>query len=76
MSCWQLTAGMPGRVRRVELGLIGVDRRERLRDGDPVDDGPPVPVDDVRDVMAPGDRDPGRCDGGAVAGRLAPRRSH
>ena len=59
-----------GQVRRVELGLVGIDRGERLRHGDPIDDGRPVGIDDVRRIVAPGDRDAGARDRVAVAGRL------
>ena len=60
-----------GRVGGVELGLIGIDRGQGLRHGDPVDDGAPGGVHDVVHGVAPGDRDPRPGNGLAVVGRPA-----
>ena len=49
-----------------ELGVVGIDRRDRLGDRDTVHDGRAVGAADMRLVVLPGDRDPG---GGDRAGQ-------
>ena len=61
-------AGVAGRD---ELGVIGGDRGEGLRDRDPVGLRTAVRVGDVGRVVPPGDRDPGIAEGIAVGRRLA-----
>ncbi len=53
----------PDVAGRHELGMVGLDRGDRLGDGQTVDDGPAVGPAHVRSVVAPVDRDAGREDG-------------
>ena len=45
------------RARRDELGMVGLDGRDRLGDRQPVDHGHAVRADDVRRIVPPIDRD-------------------